>query len=252
MDIEFNLKGYRELMMHLKSHYAFYQFVYSLKGESRPFIILRHDVDYNPEKALEIARIEAEELGISATYFILHSSPRYTILDPEVIKIVREIHGLGHAIGFHYDCALFGPVESPEVLLGEMIGMFEGLCQVKVSCISCHNPDVTAEDYFIDNPRYLNANSHAFKQDMSYISDSLGIWRGDALEKLLGLAEPKIQLLLHPCFWANERPFDRERFLQDMRAKKIADVERYIDWQRGSWNLYLRRNDLIAMKGRKP
>lgn len=248
MDIEFNLKGYRELMMRLKSHYAFYQFAYNLKGESRPFIILRHDVDYSPEKALEIARIEAEELGISATYFILHSSPHYTILDPEVIKIVREIHGLGHEIGFHYDCALFGLAESPIVLLREMLEMFENLCQVKVSCISCHNPDVTAEDYFIGKYRYLNANSSTFKVGMSYISDSLGIWRGGA-EKLLDLSEPRIQLLLHPCFWADERPFDRERFLRDMRAKKIADVERYIDWQRGSWNLYLERNGLILGKG---
>ena len=245
MDIEFNLKGYRELMMHLKSHYAFYQFAYSLKGESRPFIILRHDVDYCPEKALEIARIEAEELGISSTYFILHSSPHYTILDPEVIKIVRQIHELGHAIGFHYDCAPFNLVGNPGLLLEQMIGMFESLTQIKVSCISCHNPDVTAKDYFIDKYRYLNANSPTFKGDMAYISDSLGIWRGDALEKLLCLSESKIQLLLHPCIWANERPFDREEFLREMRAKKIADAERYVDWQRGSWNLYLQRKGLI-------
>ena len=249
MGIEFNLKGYRELMMHLKSHYEFYQFAYSLKGESRPFIILRHDVDYCPEKALEIAWIEAEELGISATYFILHSSPHYTILDPEVIKIVREIHGLGHAIGFHYDCALFGLADSPIELLREMLGMFEGLCQVKASCISCHNPDVTEEDYFLGNPTCLNANDIAFKGDMPYISDSLGVWRKGFLEKLMSLSMPRVQLLLHPCIWANEKLFNREEFLQDMRAKKIDDVEQYIDWQRGSWNLYLERNGLKVSGG---
>ena len=243
MEIEFNLAGYKKLIRQLKGHYAFYDFAYCMKGESCPFIILRHDVDYSPEKALEIARIEAGELGVSASYFILHSSPHYTILDPAVIKIVREIHELGHTIGFHYDCALFGLAGSPNVLLRQMVEMLECLCHINISLISCHNPDVTAEDYFLDDTRFLNANIPAFKREMAYISDSLGIWRRGA-EKLLDLSEPKIQLLLHPCFWANERPFDREGFLQDMRAKKIADVERYIDWQRGSWNLYLERNGL--------
>lgn len=242
MEIEFNLNGYRRLIKHLMSHYAFTDFERCATGGiTHSFIVLRHDVDYSLEKALTIARIEAEELGIKSTYFVLHSSPHYTVLDPESIRIVREIHGLGHTIGFHYDCNLFGIVEKPEVLLEQMIKVVENLCQINVTCIACHNLGVTTRDPFVDHPKYLNPYSHTFRDDMLYVSESLGNWRGDSLEKLWSLSAPRIQLLLHPCFWASGKIFDREQFLQDMRAEKIAGVERYIDWQRDSWNSYLQR-----------
>ena len=245
MDVEFNLDGYRKLIRHLMNHYTFIDFEQCVAGEPGPFVILRHDIDYSLEKALVIAQVEAEELGIQSTYFVLHSSPHYTILEPESIRLIQEIHWLGHTISFHYDCSLFGLAENPELLLEQMIKIVENLCRVGVTCVSCHNPDVTVKDLFINTPRYLNAYSSTFREGISYVSDSLGMWRGDTFEKLWGLSIPRIQLLLHPCFWADEREFNRERFLQNMRAKKIADVERYINWQRESWNLYLQRNNLI-------
>lgn len=245
MDIEFNLDGYQRLIKHLMSHYTFTDFKRCIAGEPEPFVILRHDIDYSLEKALTIAQIEARELGILSTYFILHSSPHYTVLDPESIRVIREIHGLGHTIGFHYDCNLFNLAEKPELLLKQMIKIVENLCQIDVSCIACHNLGVTARDLFVDSSQYLNPYSPTFRDSMLYVSESLGVWREDAFAKLWSLSVPRIQLLLHPCFWAGEEKFDRKRFLQNMRIKKIADVERYIDWQRDSWNLYLRRNNLV-------
>jgi len=245
VEIEFNLSGYRKLIKHLMSHYAFIDFERCVAGEPSPFVILRHDIDCSLEKALTIAQIEAEELGIRSTYFVLHSSPHYTVLDTESIRIVRKIHGLGHMIGFHYDCNLFSLVGKPELLLEQMIKVVENLCQIDVLCIACHNPSITTRDLFASYSQYLNPYSSTFKDNMLYVSDSLGTWRGDAFAKLWSLSAPRVQLLLHPCFWADERKFDREQFLQDMRTKKIADVERYIDWQRDSWNSYLQRNNLI-------
>lgn len=241
MGVEFNLGGYRKLIRHLMSHYAFIDLRCGITGNPAPFIILRHDVDYSLEEALVIARIEAKELGIRSTYFVLHSSPHYTVLDSEAIRTIREIHWLGHTIGFHYDCSLFNLAENPELLLEQMIKIVENLCRINVTCIACHDPGVTAKDLFIDHPRYLNPYSAMFKDSLLYVSDSLGTWREGTFEKLWELSTPKMQLLLHPCFWASEEEFDRERFLQDMRAEKISSVERYIDWQRNSWNSYLPR-----------
>ena len=241
MDVEFNLDGYRRLLKHLMSHYTFIDFEQCVAGEPDPFIVLRHDIDYSLEKALTIAQIEASELGIRSTYFVLQSSPHYTVLDQEAIRIIREIHQLGHTIGFHYDCSLFSLAEDPGLLLGHVIKAVENLCRVNVTCITCHDPGVTTKDLFIDHPRYLNPYSATFRDNLLYVSDSLGTWREDTFEKLWELSAPKVQLLLHPCFWASEEEFDRERFLQDMRAEKIASAERYIDWQRNSWNSYLLR-----------
>jgi len=59
-------------------------------------LILRHDVDRLPEKALKLAKIE-NILGIKASYYfrIVNDSNR-----PEII---RQISELKHEIGYHYE-----------------------------------------------------------------------------------------------------------------------------------------------------
>lgn len=72
--------------------------VYEYLTGLRPdfFIILRHDVDRFPERALTLARLEAE-YNISSTWYF-----RYK---PGVFKkdIVKNIFSLGHEIGYHYE-----------------------------------------------------------------------------------------------------------------------------------------------------
>ncbi len=63
---------------------------------SHHFIILRHDVDKLPQSALRFAQME-HELGIKGTY--------YFRIVPESFepKIIEEIAGLEHEIGYHYE-----------------------------------------------------------------------------------------------------------------------------------------------------
>lgn len=67
-----------------------------IKNQNSKIIILRHDVDRKPENALRTAQME-NELGIKSTY--------YFRIVPESFdeKIIREIAGLGHEIGYHYE-----------------------------------------------------------------------------------------------------------------------------------------------------
>ena len=69
---------------------------YSAISPHTPLIILRHDIDFLPQNALRMAQLE-HELGIRGTYF-------FRII-PKVFdeKIIREIAGLGHEIGYHYE-----------------------------------------------------------------------------------------------------------------------------------------------------
>lgn len=62
------------------------------------FIIIKHDVEDKPEKALRLSRIE-NSFGIPATYYV-HS---FFLRNPGDIAVFREIAGLGHEIGYHYD-----------------------------------------------------------------------------------------------------------------------------------------------------
>lgn len=65
-------------------------------------VILRHDVDNDPEKALELAKYE-NAVGVKSTFFVLLTSPFYNVFSYETNKIIRKIASLGHDIGLHFD-----------------------------------------------------------------------------------------------------------------------------------------------------
>ena len=79
--MDFTLKKYRKLITALNGY-----------GE----IVLRHDVDLNPENSLKTAEIE-HELGWKATYYFRAVPESW---DEEII---RKIAALGHEIGYHYE-----------------------------------------------------------------------------------------------------------------------------------------------------
>lgn len=60
------------------------------------FIAIRHDVDYFPGRALELAIIESE-YGLETTYYI-----RRRFFDDKV-ELIRAIARLKHQIGYHYE-----------------------------------------------------------------------------------------------------------------------------------------------------
>ena len=65
---------------------------------NKPFVIIKHDVESKPEKALKISKIE-HSFGIKATYYV-HS---FFLRNPKNVAILKEIIGLGHEVGYHYD-----------------------------------------------------------------------------------------------------------------------------------------------------
>jgi len=62
------------------------------------FVILKHDVESAPQRALEMSRVEYA-FGIRATYYV-HS---YFLRSARSVTIFKEIRKLGHEIGYHYD-----------------------------------------------------------------------------------------------------------------------------------------------------
>lgn len=65
---------------------------------SKPFVIIKHDVEDKPEKALAISKIEYS-FGITSTYYV-HS---FFLRNPKNVAIFNEIMNLGHEIGYHFD-----------------------------------------------------------------------------------------------------------------------------------------------------
>jgi hypothetical protein len=59
-------------------------------------VILRHDVDRKPDKAIDMAVLE-RRLGISSTYYFRTTGNVFKE------KAIRKIANLGHEIGYHYE-----------------------------------------------------------------------------------------------------------------------------------------------------
>ena len=94
---DFTIKTYTRLLEAFKSSkYGFQTFEVFLHYPQPRSIVLRHDVDLNPGNSLRTARIE-HELGIRGTY-------NFRIVPGSRDEgIIREIAGLGHEIGYHYE-----------------------------------------------------------------------------------------------------------------------------------------------------
>lgn len=78
-------------------------------NNSKVVVGFRHDVDLNPFKALEMAKIE-KDLGIRSTYFILPTSDYYGFISRKgfvrntgLDSLIRKIYKTGAEIGIHND-----------------------------------------------------------------------------------------------------------------------------------------------------
>ena len=207
----FTYAEYRALIARLARTHALLRFVDVKNGRpTQPFVILRHDVDYSPRAALELAKLEAGE-GWRATYFLLPSGPYYNLLEPETAGLPRQLVDLGHEVGLHYDVRLLGafPPRDWDRILDAQVDLLTALGVPQVVSIARHQPALTGEDPFGLRADYLNAYDPRFVRDATYVSDSCRAWR-DAGWQLLseGPLPDRLQLLLHPINWG---PIDRGR-----------------------------------------
>jgi hypothetical protein len=94
---DFTLKKYTELLAMLQAAAViFTKYADFNSHEERKTIILRHDVDSNPQNSLRFAEIQASR-GIVGTYYFRMVPQSY---DETIIKKIVE---LGHEVGYHYE-----------------------------------------------------------------------------------------------------------------------------------------------------
>lgn len=172
----------------------------------------RHDIDFSPQRALALARIEAHK-GLYATYFIQLSSRYYNPFEKEVTQCLREIADLGHGLGVHFDPDYRGgtPVETRLRLEAEVLMELTG---VPIAAFSLHNPTTFDNSPFeaAQIAGLINASTSALRQQYVYCSDSNGIWRYRPLQQVLtDPATANVHVLTHPEWWVQEPLSPRQR-----------------------------------------
>ncbi len=173
-------------------------------------LILRHDVDYTLNGVLEMARIEYE-LGCTSSFLFRVHADEYNLFTCVAILLVRELLGMGHEIGLHFEAMNVGRALeiNPEVLLKREKLVIESILDLPVITCSEHRElsgQIHGTQIFEKNydPYQAGFKFYAmdkrFCNEMKYISDSNANWReGDPLEHYG--RHQRMQVLIHPDWW---------------------------------------------------
>jgi hypothetical protein len=72
-----------------------------VEGARSPLqLVLRHDIDLLPARALQIAQLQAD-LGVRGTYFVRLHANEYNALSHENLQALKTISAIGHEVGLH-------------------------------------------------------------------------------------------------------------------------------------------------------
>ncbi|MBT9507325.1 hypothetical protein [Rhodoferax sp.] len=229
MSDDFTTARYSEILEVAKTKFRFATFA-DRHGEG-PVALWRHDIDFSPQRALALARIEADA-GVIATYFVQLSSRFYNVFEPEITAIVRQIGALGHAIGLHFETEAVGHSQDVdhERRLAFEASVLERLAGKKVSAFSLHNP-TTMSGVSLDEPEYcglFNASHPVLRDEFAYCSDSNGIWRFRPLDAMVqDVQVAKLYALTHPEWWQATAMAPRDRIQRCIDGRALYGARYY-------------------------
>ena len=179
--MDFTIRKYRELVRtFVESGYQITTVLQYL--ETRPsgkILVLRHDVDEQPQNALKMAEAE-KELGVNATYYFRRVSKSD---HPDVI---RKIAAMGHEIGYHYEDLTLSEGDIPKAIdsFAKNLEYFRQYNQVKTVCMHGSSSSrfdnreiwdhASLDDYGLIGEPYL---SFDFNQ-VYYLTDTGYAWDG--------------------------------------------------------------------------
>ena len=127
------------------------------------FITLKHDVETNPKKALELARIESN-YGHKGSYYI----QVYLLYRKRNLSILKEIQKLGHEVSYHHDVMDYskGNIEDANKIFSENLKLFQNNgFPIKTIC-QHGNPMVKRVGYTSNRDFFRNDNIRSKYKDI--------------------------------------------------------------------------------------
>jgi len=228
VEAAFSLDSYRSLLMSfLQAGYAFAEFQHA-DAEHRtgqPYVLLRHDIDMDLERARDMARIE-NSLDVRSTYFVLLRTEHYNLLSRQSTACMQEILSLGHSLGLHFDYAAYDDNIDEETLVQQVRreqALLGSWFEREVSIVSFHRP---TPSIYSGSTRILHSLDHTYLPKyvdrIHYCSDSRGRFgHGHPLLSPAFASHQSMQLLIHPIWWGQRAAsaIDELRLLADRRQQ---------------------------------
>lgn len=222
--VEFTFDWYESLLVDLRDHgYRGAAFTETVTDGT---LLLRHDVDLSPRKAMAMGRIEAD-LGFTSTYFFLVTSPLYNVLDGPNRHIIEQLDDLGHRVGLHFNTHQYWRSEPKHESLRARVEQNQAVLSVAAPritpTISFHCPP----NWTLD--RTIQGIDHTYEpavfSEIAYSADSGQRWREQGV--LQSPLPESIQLLTHPGLWGAEDEQYIQRVTSELQTT-LNRTERYV------------------------
>lgn len=232
--MQFTYQAYKRLIENLRAH-GYEICSYEDWQEKPRCVILRHDIDNDIAKALELGKIE-RDLGVSSTYFVLVTSDFYNVFSASNGKLLRELAACGHNIGLHFDEVRYPEIQTPEDARGLILKEAELLREatgVPVRCVSMHRPSKMMLEANLEIPGMINSYGQVYFKEFKYLSDSRRRWREPVEEIVEAETYNRLHILTH-AIWYNESELDIHdtiyMFINDgNRARYYSEKENISD-----------------------
>lgn len=215
-DYLFSYHNYQEMCQCINKTGLLCDYSDVLTFDLEKFIILRHDVEFSPTRAYNLAKFE-NEINIVSSYFFQITNNAYNTLSKHNLDLLKEIHAMGHHFGLHFH--LNGMNELADISAqikyeADLLSYYLGL---KIDRFSFHRPtplvlesnleiegliNAYASDFFT----YYSVDTEAHQQlNVKYISDSKNKWQYTAPyfypSEDFFKTYKRVQILCHPYTW---------------------------------------------------
>lgn len=223
----FTWRAYEQLLQTLKeNHYKVATYHNWSKFDKS--VILRHDIDFDLSKALEMAERE-KSMGVKSTYFVLLTSDFYNICSAKNKNILTRIQSFGHEIGLHFDEMSYPDIAGKDMQLVcekimKEVKLLSEIIEQKVACVSMHRPSKQMLEMNLELSGIVNSYSQLFFKKFKYLSDSRRHWREPVMESIRSGMFSRFHILTH-AFWYYEKETEIHTCLG--KFVNLANRERY-------------------------
>lgn len=213
MDYLFSYENYTKLLDIVKSRLKDYS---EITPQSSNFVILRHDVEFSPKRALSLAQVEQNH-GVCSTFFFQVSNNAYNILSQQNIERILAIHAMGHKIGLHFHLQASQGLDEIKDRIQRECNFISDVLHIQIDRFSFHRPSTLVLKNQLELPGLINAyaplyftyaedlQSINFGEHVKYVADSRNRWNylapWDSPCRDFFDAYPRIQMLCHPYSW---------------------------------------------------
>jgi hypothetical protein len=207
----FSHDEYISIINHIRKFLPIIDF--SMADHYDEYAVIRHDIEFSPYRALDIAMIE-QKLGIVSTYFFQITNNCYNSLSMQNLSIIKRIHELGHNIGAHINTSYLDRINTKELtsIVQDDINTLSSYTDIDIDIFSFHRPTKEQLACYLEIEGCINAYGKQFfqycddmtqnnKLDVTYLADSNHQWKYGHPKDIDFSNVNKLQLNTHPFSW---------------------------------------------------